>query len=204
MRPLLLHFLALIILGVSSAFTTAWAAECTVEPVRYAYSATPINCRGVSNLYRVTAVLYRSAQPTAEGVRAASRYLNVRTIINLQDDFKDEQLGIAPSRSLRLVQIPISSFDIPADHGRNLIEAVEAVEKYIRYGPVLVHCSRGADRTGAVIALFRMRNQRWKTDTAIREMESGPYNYNHFYSLVPPGMGNVPAFLRTDTAFQKI
>jgi len=39
-------------------------------------------------------------------------------------------------------------------------------------GPVFVHCKRGADRTGAVIACYRMEHDRWKNDQALSEAKS--------------------------------
>lgn len=36
-------------------------------------------------------------------------------------------------------------------------------------GPVFVHCRRGADRTGVVIACYRIAHDHWTTEQAIRE-----------------------------------
>lgn len=36
--------------------------------------------------------------------------------------------------------------------------------------PILVHCWHGADRTGAVVALYRMVVQGWSRERAIGEM----------------------------------
>ena len=38
--------------------------------------------------------------------------------------------------------------------------------------PVLVHCARGAFRTGAVIALYRVRAQGWGEEEVVREMRA--------------------------------
>ena len=41
-------------------------------------------------------------------------------------------------------------------------------------GPVFVHCKRGADRTGAVIAAYRIDHDHWENARALKEaMSSG-------------------------------
>jgi len=39
-------------------------------------------------------------------------------------------------------------------------------------GPVFVHCKRGADRTGTVIALYRMVHDGWDSKRALSEAKS--------------------------------
>ena len=50
-----------------------------------------------------------------------------------------------------------------------------------------MHCAEGKDRTGYVIAAYRIVEQRWSADDAIQEMFDFHYN--------PLWFGN-PAFLR--------
>jgi protein-tyrosine phosphatase len=95
------------------------------------------------------------------------------------------------------VQVEISSLDIPQDHGRLLFKALDAIRAAERRGPVLVHCERGADRTGTVVALYRMKRQGWHAEAAITEMEQGPYDFNRLYALLPDFLGNVPDFIRS-------
>lgn len=167
--------------------------RCKPMPVKYQHSAQPYECPGVGNLYRVSPGLYRSAQPDAAGFAHLARDLGVRTIVNLRDDLKDTAFDLPPGLGLRLMQIEISSFDIPQGHGRLLFRALDAIRAGERRGAVLVHCERGADRTGTVVALYRMRRQGWKAKDAVTEMEQGPYDFNRLYALTP--LGNVPDFL---------
>lgn len=44
--------------------------------------------------------------------------------------------------------------------------------------PVLVHCQHGADRTGAMCALYRIVIQGWTKEEAIREMRDGGFGFH--------------------------
>jgi protein tyrosine/serine phosphatase len=36
-------------------------------------------------------------------------------------------------------------------------------------GPVFVHCRRGADRTGTILACYRISHDHWKNQSALKE-----------------------------------
>ena len=43
---------------------------------------------------------------------------------------------------------------------------------------MLVHCWAGADRTGAMIAAYRVAAQGWSKEEAVREMTEGGYRFH--------------------------
>ena len=45
-------------------------------------------------------------------------------------------------------------------------------------GPFLIHCQHGADRTGLMSAMYRIIEQGWTKEAAIREMIEGGYGYH--------------------------
>jgi protein tyrosine/serine phosphatase len=45
-------------------------------------------------------------------------------------------------------------------------------------GPVLVHCHHGADRTGCIVAVYRMIVNDWTREAAIEEFRNGGYGYH--------------------------
>ncbi len=51
--------------------------------------------------------------------------------------------------------------------------------------PVLVHCQHGADRTGTMIALYRVVMQGWTKEEAIREMTEGGFGFHEVWSNLP-------------------
>lgn len=47
-----------------------------------------------------------------------------------------------------------------------------------RKGPILIHCWHGSDRTGVVIAAYRIVFNNWSKSQAIDEMVNGGYGYH--------------------------
>jgi tyrosine-protein phosphatase SIW14 len=47
-------------------------------------------------------------------------------------------------------------------------------------GPVFVHCKRGADRTGAVIAAYRIDHDKWENSKALSEAMTDKMSHFQF------------------------
>ena len=56
-------------------------------------------------------------------------------------------------------------------------------------GTVLVHCQHGADRTGLLVAVYRVVVQGWSKERAIDEMTNGGFGFH-------PVWKNLVAYLR--------
>ncbi len=137
--------------------------------------AQPLSLQGVPNLHRITDTLYRSAQPTAEGMKNLER-LGVRTVINLRANHSDRQEGADTSLVLRRLETNTWSLD------QNEITAVMRMLADPSGAPYLLHCQHGADRTGVMSAAFRMVFQGWSRGEAIREMVGGGYGFHGVWS----------------------
>jgi len=44
--------------------------------------------------------------------------------------------------------------------------------------PALVHCKHGADRTGCIVAIYRIVNCGWTRENAIKEFRYGGFHYH--------------------------
>lgn len=149
---------------------TGWAAVAMQRPPQW---AQPVQAEGLPNLHRVSGKLYRSAQPTAEGMRAAER-LGIRTVVSLRSGQRDASLAVGTDLILRHVPMRAWNPHFPA-----AVAALSAIA--VSPGPVLVHCWHGADRTGMVVALYRMVEQGWTREAAIQEMLEGGYGYHSIW-----------------------
>lgn len=137
--------------------------------------AQPIEMEGVPSLYKVSDDLYRSGQPSAEGM-ANLEEMGIKTIVNLRllNSDRDEIDGT----SLAYVHIQMEAWDADQEE---VVEFLRVVSDPGRV-PVLVHCSYGADRTGAMCAVYRIVVQGWTKDEAIREMTQGGFGFHQIWT----------------------
>jgi protein tyrosine/serine phosphatase len=70
---------------------------------------------------------------------------------------------------MRYVSIPMKGLSSPKDD--QVTEALGLLNDTTS-GPVFVHCRRGADRTGTVIALYRIQQDGWENTKALGEAKS--------------------------------
>lgn len=121
----------------------------------------------VNNFGKVTDFFYRGAQPKEDEYSQLAS-LGVKTIIDLRDDPKDYAGATAKQLGLKYINLPMSDKDYPS---------ADAAEKFLSLvndkanQPVFVHCAGGRHRTGAMIAVFRMKVQGWNVEQAYDEMK---------------------------------
>lgn len=137
--------------------------------------AAKVEQPGLPNFHRVAPGLYRSAQPTADGLAAAEK-LGIKTVIDLRALHSDAKLTAATK--LRVERIRFNTWHPEDDDAVRFLQLVAQP----RNGPFLVHCLHGADRTGTMIAIYRIAVQGWKKDDAIREMTGGGYGFHAMWS----------------------
>ncbi|MBN1769929.1 MAG: tyrosine-protein phosphatase [Deltaproteobacteria bacterium] len=149
--------------------------------------AVPLTEPGLPNFHRVDDGLYRGAQPGAEGMRSLER-LGVRTVVNLRaaHSDRDELRGT----SLDYEHISFKPWH-PEDED---VEAFLGIATDPARRPVFVHCQHGADRTGMMVAIYRMVVQGWSVEDAVAELTGGGFGFH-------PVWDNLLDYLRTlDTA----
>jgi tyrosine-protein phosphatase SIW14 len=126
--------------------------------------------RELPNFHRVDENLYRGGQPKTGGLKKLAQ-LGIKTIVNLRGE-SDETLAEgreAKSLGMEYFNVPMSTAGRPTDEQvRRVIEILE--EK--KNAPVFVHCRRGSDRTGAIIAVYRIKQDGWTAERAIDEANS--------------------------------
>jgi protein tyrosine phosphatase (PTP) superfamily phosphohydrolase (DUF442 family) len=155
---------------VLAVFYPLWGAE-TPTPYRPAYWAQPIRLEGVPNLHKVSNTLYRSAQPSADGMKNL-KAMGIETIVNLRSFHSDrdeiKETGLAYEHIYMKAWHP---------EEENAVRFLQIVTNCKRT-PVLVHCQHGADRTGAMCAIYRVAVQGWSPEEALREMTEGGFGFH--------------------------
>ena len=119
------------------------------------------------NFHRVSENLYRGGQPTVEGVKKLAQ-MGIKTIINFRDarvSLRREQQA-AEANGIRFINLHLSNWFAARDEEiHKIIDVITNPE----HQPVFIHCKRGADRTGTVVAVYRMLHEGWTAAQANRE-----------------------------------
>jgi protein tyrosine phosphatase (PTP) superfamily phosphohydrolase (DUF442 family) len=140
--------------------------------------ATPVDRPGLPNLYKVNDRLYRGAQPTAEGIRELEK-MGIKTIVGLRSEHSDKE--ILAGANLTLVEIPLSPWGVKEGDVVRFLRIATDKDRQ----PVFVHCQRGADRTGAMCAAYRVVVDGWSKQKAIDEMTKGGFGFNSMWINLP-------------------
>lgn len=154
----------LVLLGVAYGAETSRADQPT-------YWARPMQMKGVPNLHKVADTLYRSAQPSAEGMRSL-KAMGIETIVNLRSFHSDrEEIG---HTGLAYEHIYMKAWHPEEEEVVRFLQVVTNSKR----APVLVHCQHGADRTGTMCVLYRVAVQGWSKEEAVKEMMQGGFGFH--------------------------
>lgn len=158
--------------------------EGLVAPAASARPATWAERVGHSaNLYRISPSLYRSAQLSAADLPELQQ-LGIRTVVGLRAFHSDAEW--LKNSGLQMQRVKIYTWAI---HDAQVVAALRAIRQAEPQGPVLLHCWHGADRTGLIVAMYRMVYQGWTREQAWDELAHGGYGYHSMWK-------NIPEYLR--------
>jgi protein tyrosine/serine phosphatase len=125
---------------------------------------------GLENVGRVAPDIFRGSQPAKSGYDTLKK-MGIRTVINLRTSLS-EKVNVEAA-GMRSIEIPLSTFN---NGDREKVDRVVALLADPAIRPVFVHCRQGRDRTGIVVAAYRMKVQGWHLAAAEAEMDSFGFN----------------------------
>jgi protein tyrosine/serine phosphatase len=65
---------------------------------------------------------------------------------------------------------------------KEIIDALRTLKNSPK--PMLVHCLHGSDRTGVVIAMYRILFENWTKEQALDELQHGGYGFHEKYTNI--------------------
>ncbi len=123
---------------------------------------------GILNFARVNDTLYRGGQPEAEQFDKLHQ-MGIRTVVCMRT-FNTDRSRVDASQ-MDLVHISFKGSHVEEED----VIAFLKVATDPAAQPVFVHCKLGADRTGLLIAVYRMVVEGWSRQRAIDEMYAMGY-----------------------------
>jgi tyrosine-protein phosphatase SIW14 len=191
----------LLLLSAGAAQTAAQKAAQSEEP------STPPTQRqmgsrkdyvGLPNFAEVSPTLFRGGQPGADGLKALKK-MGVTIVVDMRGSKSSHEQVAVQELGMKYIAIPWHCpFPTDAVFARFLKEIKDNPKK-----KVFVHCRLGDDRTGMAVAAYRMADQGWSADDALREMEefgfTGPHHMicptlHSYEKRFPKHLKNNPAF----------
>lgn len=108
----------------------------------------------IPNFYQVDERLYRGGQPKPEGFQNL-KSLGIKTVISLrgEDEKTYNEKETLKALGISFFNLPMSVYTRPKDE--QVISFLETVLNKNNQ-PVFVHCESGRDRTGAIVAMYRV------------------------------------------------
>ena len=145
-------------------------AQALVLPATAHASEHIYNLPGLSNVGRVAPGVFRGAQPVKNGY-ATLKAMGIKTVIDMRTTANEqkevEAAGMTP------IAVPI---EMTRDGLQEKVDRVVALLADPTNQPVYVHCRHGQDRTGIVVAAYRLKQQKWNLSDAEAEMQSFGFN----------------------------
>jgi tyrosine-protein phosphatase SIW14 len=158
-----------------------------------------LKATGIPNFGRVTPTLYRGGQPSPEGFEELA-HLGIDIVVDTGRSKRDETL--IKNLGMSYVSLPWYC-PFPKD------EVFDRFIKITRENPgkkIFVHCRLGDDRTGMMIAAYRMGQQGWTAKEAMQEMHE--FGYRGVHHLMCPGLAryekSFPQRLQNKPGFENL
>jgi protein tyrosine phosphatase (PTP) superfamily phosphohydrolase (DUF442 family) len=193
-------------LAVSAIFLSTLCATSSMPQAEHSSAsvgntersfARRLTIKGVPNAGEVTPRLFRGAQPSSQGFEALAK-MGVNIVVDLRGTREDERERVT---KLGMEYVPIPwHCPFPRD------DAFARFLALLRQNPgkkVFVHCRLGDDRAGMTIAAYRMAEQGWTAEEAMKEMQAFGFTLSHH--LLCPSLSSYeesfPRRFSTDPAF---
>src|SRR3954452_3420820 len=123
----------------------------------------------IPNFHQVNDHVFRGAQPPSQAWKTLAD-LGVKTVIDLRrtdEHSTDAEAKEVEAAGMKYFNFPMKGVVMPSmDQVSKILALLDTQDR------VFIHCKRGADRTGAVIACYRIAHDQWQPKQALNEAKS--------------------------------
>lgn len=155
-------------------------AQTVQRPSNWAVS---VKSSKLMNFFKVSDDIYRSEQPDKEAFIELNK-MGLKSVLNLRTTKTDDEA---------IGKLPIKPYLVAMDAGgvsdKDIIAALKVIKSAPK--PLLVHCRHGSDRTGVVVAMYRIVFQGWSKEDALNELLNGGFGFHEYYKNIPEYIKNV-------------
>ncbi len=173
MHRLIITCLAIAACTIAACTIAACTTAADTPRVRPTTWAQPVIGGKLGNWYRVSPEVYRCQQPSSAGMRELEAF-GIKAVVNLREFHSDADE--AASTAIVLSEIKLDAGALTYEQLVDAMKLVLAAPK-----PVALHCWHGSDRTGAVVAGYRVAVDGWTPADALDEMVAGGYGHHTMY-----------------------
>jgi len=142
----------------------------------FSQTSTKIDSFKLSNLHQIDYGIFRSEQPDKLDFANLEKF-GITEVLNLRRWHSDEKE--AKKTNLILLHVPMRAEKIK---DVDVIQALKIIKN--RKGNILIHCKHGSDRTGLIIAMYRIVFQNYTKEQAIKEMTEGGFGFHKIYKNI--------------------
>ncbi len=128
----------------------------------------------LSNFHQVNPNIYRGARPEEKDFYLLVQ-TGIKTILSLETKLSREERDLAEKHGLTYIWIPMHPVYTPE---KKTIDEVIAILRNPVHQPVFIHCYKGKDRTGLIIAAYRVTVDGWSFEDAYQEMKK--YGFHRY------------------------
>lgn len=133
----------------------------------FGLAAAAQSAPGVPNFHAVNDLVFRGGEPNAQGWQSLAQ-MGVKTVIDLCDEHSTAaERQAVEAAGMTYVSIPMSGDGIGIPSAAKISQALALLNQAT--GKIFVHCHKGSDRTGTVIACYRIEHDHWAAKQAMAE-----------------------------------
>jgi protein-tyrosine phosphatase len=156
--------------------------------------------KGVPNFGEVTPSLYRGGLLSTTGLKTLAK-MGVNIVVDTHANDAGEERE-AKSLGMKYVAIP---WHCPWPRDEVFAKFLKVLHEN-KGEKVFVHCRLGDDRTGMMVAAYRMAEEGWSADEAMNEMRT--FGFTRAHHFICPGLASYekhfPERLKDSPAFAKM